>query len=45
MRQQIMLFAGELDSPEPPFCLLSLSNAEDDWKCLGDAARKELSKV
>ena len=45
-RQQIALFkCDDLDSPDPPRCLLSLNNSPDDWQRLSALARKEISKA
>ena len=38
----IALFSTNLDSVEEPVCLLSLSSTEENWKHLGQVARKEL---
>ena len=40
--KQIALLAADLDSPDGPLCVLSVSNTKADWDRLGQMARKEL---
>jgi hypothetical protein len=37
-----LLLSADLDSTDDPLCILSVGNSEDDWKRLGQIARKQI---